>query len=218
MKHPEREEWVPFIFNEAEPQTRARLAQHLKDCAECAREVAGWRRSLRRLDRWPLPKPEPMPTPLFQPFLKWALAAALVLGTGMLIGRVTAPPRPPLSELRAAIEASVRSSLEADMTQAFRQLQDQTSSALVSAEARLAKGSAVERQRFWRDLLDVLAAARTDDAGALQAALRTAQERNETEFVALRKDLETLASMTDEEIRDARLRLVQLAAVRDSTQ
>jgi hypothetical protein len=218
MKHPEREEWIPFVFNEAEPQTRTRLAQHLKECAECAREVAGWRRSLRRLDRWPLPKPERMTTPLFQPILKWALAAALVLGAGMLIGRVTAPPRPPVSELRAAIEASVRSSLQAEMTQAFRQLQDQTSTALVSAEARLAKGSAVERQRLWRDFLDVLASARSEDGRALQTALRAVQERHETEFVALRKDLETLASLTDEEIRDARLRLVQLAAVRDSTQ
>ena len=218
MKHPEREEWVPFIFNEAEPQTQARLTQHLKECAECAREVAGWRRSLRTLDRWPLPKPQPRATPLSQPFLKWALAASLVLGGGMLIGRVTAPPRPPLSELRAEIEASVRSSLEAEMTQAFRQLQDQTSNASASAEARLTKGSAVERQRLWRDLLDVMATSRSEDRRALQTALRTLQDRHDTEFVALRKDLETLASMTDDEIRDARLRLVQLAAVRDSTQ
>jgi hypothetical protein len=59
----------------------------------------------------------------------------------------------------------------------------------------------------------VLANARTEDARAVQAVLRDYQNRHNAEFVSLRKDLETLASMTDEELRLARLKLVQLAAV-----
>jgi hypothetical protein len=40
---------------------------------------------------------------------------------------------------------------------------------------------------------------------------RGLEERHTAAYVALRKDLETLASLTDDEIRRARLQLIQLA-------
>jgi hypothetical protein len=217
MNHPDHEEWVPFICHESDPETRKRLAQHLEQCPDCAREVAGWRRSLGRLDQWTLPKPQGRILSLFPPGVKWALAAALVLGVGVLIGRVTTPAPWSIPELRGQIESSLRSSFEARLDEALRQVQAENSVALTRAEERWTQASAVEQRRAWRDLLAVLEAARAEDGRALRTALQAMQERHDTEFVALRKDLETLASMTDREIREARFRLVQLAAYENPT-
>ena len=212
MKHPDREEWVPFVFGEADAEVRKRLGQHLHECPECAREVAGWRRSLRKLDRWPLPAPaEPCAVP-FAPVLKWALAAALVLGAGLLIGRFTAPTPVNAAELRAEVESSVRSSLQREMQVALGQMRTQTAEAVAAAEARLVKASASDTQRVWQGLLDVLSNTRAEDARSVQALLQRVQERHDAQFVALRKDLETLASTADEQLQQARLGLVQLAA------
>ena len=216
MKHPDREEWIPFIFGES--KRRAELAQHLGQCPDCAGQVAAWRNSLRTLDRWRVPRRKGRATILlFEPALKWALAAALVMGIGFLVGRVTVPRQANVAELRAQIENSVRSSLQAQMTEALRQVQYETSNRLNLAEARLAKTSAADTQRLWRGFLDVLGTARAEDARAVQALFRQSQEQHDGEFVALRKDLETLASMTDEELRQARFKLVQLAALSSTT-
>ncbi len=217
MNHPDRDEWIPFICHESDPETRQRLAQHLEQCPDCAREVAGWRRSLRRLDQWTLPKPQTRILSLFSPGVKWGLAAALVLGVGVLIGRTTTPPPLSVPELRAQIESSLRSSFEARLQEVLRQVQNENSVALTRAEERWTQAAAIEKRRAWRDLLAVLEAARAEDGRALRAALQTMQERHDTEFVALRKDLETLASMTDREIREARFRLIQLAAYENPT-
>jgi hypothetical protein len=218
MKHPNREEWIPFVFGEAKGETRQQLARHLDECQECARQVAGWRRSLGKLDRWQLPRPQSPAILLFQPAVKWALAATLVLGIGFLVGRMSQPQAVNAAALRTEIEAGVRSSLQAQLNEALQQMQAQTSNNLSQAEARLALASAAESQQLWRGFLDVLGKARSDDAHAVQAALQQEQEQHGADLIALRKDLETLASMTDDELRQARLKMVQLAALSSSTQ
>jgi hypothetical protein len=213
MKHPDREEWVPFVFGEVDSDTRQRLARHLEECPDCAREITGWRQSLRKLDRWPLPKLQAEPKIVaFQPIVRWALAASLVLGLGLLVGRMTSPAPVNAAELRSQVEASVRASLQANLQDALRQAEAQTAKTLSATEARLANASAEQKEQIWRGFVEVLNRARLDDSQSVQALLRQLQEQNETELVALRKDLETLASTADEQIRQARLKLIQLAA------
>jgi hypothetical protein len=213
MKHPDREEWVPFLFGEADGPRRNELNQHLASCPACAREVAAWQRSLRQLDRWRLPAQPKPPIIPFQPALKWALAAALVLGAGVLIGRLTSPGSANIAALRDQVSASVQASLRMELNDAMDKLRAETDQRAAATEARLATASAAETQRVWRTLLEALDNARTEDGRAVEALLRDYQQQHNEEFVSLRKDLETLASMTDEELRQARLRLVQLAAV-----
>jgi hypothetical protein len=209
MNHPERDEWIPFLFGEAPTETKKRLRQHLDACPSCTREVEAWRRSLHRLDHWRLPKPQRPPVVFMQPTLKWAMAAVLVLGLGFLGGRLNSSGA---ADLRAQIEASVRSSVQTELTAALLDAQEQNTKVLHATELRLAQASALERERLWRGFLQVLANARSEDAKAVQAAFQHLQEHNDTEFVALRKDLETLASATDDEIRAARVKLYELAS------
>jgi anti-sigma factor RsiW len=90
MNHPEREEWVPYLYGEAKPQDRRRLKDHLANCAECRAEFEAWQQSLKRLDSWKLPRSRPIREAV-APFFRWAAAAALVLALGFGIGRLTAP-------------------------------------------------------------------------------------------------------------------------------
>ena len=36
MNHPNREEWIPLLFGEAEPESKSRLEEHLRSCPACA--------------------------------------------------------------------------------------------------------------------------------------------------------------------------------------
>jgi len=89
MNHPKGEEWVQYLYNEIKPDLRRQLDVHLQGCAECRDEIQNWKRSLRRLDTWKLPRMTP-PLEALTPFLKWAAAAMLVLGLGFGFGRLTA--------------------------------------------------------------------------------------------------------------------------------
>src|SRR5215470_3993807 len=105
MKHPEREEWVPFIFGEADAGRKRQLESHLDDCAECRDEIQSWQRSLGRLDSWKLPPVAKRRTNLV-PLVKWAAAAAVVLCVGIAIGRGTA--HSDAEKVRARVEQDLR--------------------------------------------------------------------------------------------------------------
>ena len=62
------------------------------------------------------------------------------------------------------------------------------------------------------EFVQVINALRADDRQATEALFDKLQKQYTTDFVLLRRDLETLASTTDEEIESARLKLYQLAS------
>src|SRR5438093_1462722 len=74
MNHPKREEWTPYLFGEATPEARHKLAKHLQDCPDCAAEIAGWRRSLNQLDLWKLPRRPARSAHGATARLKWGIA------------------------------------------------------------------------------------------------------------------------------------------------
>jgi anti-sigma factor RsiW len=188
MKHPNRDEWVPYVFGEARADEAKRLGAHLENCAECAAEVAAWRRSLHTLDKWEVPEAVSSRN-VVAPVFRWAIAAAIVLAAGIAIGRVTAPDP---QAMRAQIEASVKTTLADQMQQ---------------SEARALSASQEQANELWQVFSERLAAAREEDWEVVQGLLREQEGR----YVNLRRDLETLASLADQEIRAANFKLTQLA-------
>src|SRR5438477_648739 len=83
----QREEGVPYLLNEADPETKKRLAAHLNACPQCAGDVHGWRMSLQRLDAWKVGEMPRRGRPVVSPAFTLAAAAVLVLGLGFLGGR-----------------------------------------------------------------------------------------------------------------------------------
>ena len=196
MKHPNRDEWVPFVFGEARAGEAKRLRAHLESCPECAAEVTAWRRSLQTLDKWELPEPV-RSRALIAPAFRWAMAAALVLAAGIAIGRVTAPDTEKMQE---QVVASVKAMLAHQLQQAAGE-----------TEARLTGASEERANELWDAFSERLAAAREEDRRAMLTLSEQYRLEQEERYVNLRRDLETLALQADQEIRQANFKLTQLA-------
>ncbi|HEY0549804.1 MAG TPA: zf-HC2 domain-containing protein [Verrucomicrobiae bacterium] len=205
MNHPKREEWIPFLFGEADADARQRLESHLRDCPECAREVSAWRRTVGRLDAWKLPKAPHARNFSFKP-VGLATAAAIIVGAFM-IGRFSTP------QLDAEkFRAELKSELGAEIQQGFAKASSDSAKALANLEYRLASASVHDSREMAQEFVQMINDLRSDDRKATEALFAKLEKQYTTDFVLLRRDLETLASTTDEEIENARLKFFQLAS------
>jgi hypothetical protein len=191
MNHPEREEWVPFVFGEAEPENHRRLQQHLQTCSECRGRLELWRSTLHRLDAWRLPSPAPRHK-VFAPLLKWAAAAVVMVGVGFGVGRSMASTAN-LGRIRAAIEPELRQQLRQEFTLALRQELDKAASTTLATANEQAR-------RLVEESNSTLESRHAEDNQAIFAGL-----------VSLKKDVDTLAVTTAASLRRAEQQLVQLA-------
>jgi hypothetical protein len=203
MNHPKQEEWVPYLFGEAKPQERQRLDEHLQTCASCQDEIGAWQRSMKRLDAWKVPA-APRPRIRFEPVLKWAIAAAavVVLSAGFAIGRLTAVTD--VARVRAAIEPQLREQLQRELAQMVNTQLSQAADATLAAAGEQAEALVAE-------YADALANQQTEDTQALSAALNKLAAEHLADFVALKRDVDTLAVNTDAGLRHTEQELVQLA-------
>jgi anti-sigma factor RsiW len=187
MKHPEREEWVPFVFGEADASQRQQLESHLKACPECREEIESWQRGVGRLDSWKLPRTSE-PRPSFAPLVRWAAAAAVVLSIGFGVGRATT----------ARIDAEkVRASVERDIRSEFAQI----------AREEAAKTATVAIKAFSQQAETRRAA----DNRIIFAVLDRLETQHATDCLALKKELDTVALNADAGLRQAEEQFVQLA-------
>lgn len=190
MKHPEREEWVPFIFGESDNERRQNLKLHLEQCAECREEIQSWQRSLSRLDSWRVPRASKAPLN-FVPLVKWAAAAGVVLLIGFGLGWTIAG-RVDARNIRVAVEGEMR----AELAQIARDEAAKTASVAISAFSQR-----IETRR-------------AADNRVIFAVLERIETQHTTDCLALKKDLDTLALNADAGLRYAEEQFVQLA---DST-
>ena len=94
----------------------------------------------------------------------------------------------------------------------FARAASDSSNALANLEFRLASASFRNNKDMAQEFVRVIDALRDDDRQATEALFDKLQKQYTTDFVMLRRDLETLASTTDEEIESARAKLYQLAS------
>jgi Putative zinc-finger len=186
MKHPEREEWIPFIFGEADAGRKRQLESHLDDCAECREEIQSWQRSLGRLDSWKLPPVAKRPTS-FAPLMKWAAAAAVVLCVGFAMGRSSA--HADAEKLRAAVERDLRG----ELAQIARDEAAKTASLAITAFSQKADTR------------------RAADNRVIFSVLERVETQHATDCLTLKKELDTLAINADAGLRQTEEQLVQFA-------
>lgn len=175
MNHPDREQWVPFLYGELKSDARRQLKAHLHECDECRTQLESWQHSLQRLDAWKLPRAKQKTAEVLGFFFRWAAAAALVLGLGFGIGYFTATGSK-VGKLRAQLEPQIRESLRQEIHQ------------MVQEESK-------------RSALATLVAAE-DHAEKLLAAYNAVQENRraadlENLYVAIKKQLDTVAINTE---------------------
>ena len=172
MKHPTREEWMSYLYDELPTQPRRELEHHLGQCAECRAGLATWQSTAKQLDAFRLAAPRRI-TPVWQPLTRWAMvtatAAAGLLG-GFVLGRMTGVSRAELEAARrdAATQAAAASRSEAQLV----------------------------LQQF---------------ADNLNKRLDTLETQQTRDYASLRKELETVAVLTEASFRQTEDRLGQLA-------
>jgi anti-sigma factor RsiW len=211
MNHPSDEKWVPYLCGEATPEEQNQLAEHLRDCPQCASLLQSWQRTARKLESLTFPARISCGRVRYEPVLKWGLAAALVLGLGFALGRATTLTRADLDDLRVQLRQQLRQEMVADSQTALDQVRQQFSDAIAAAESRVGQAANTEAGRIWRGFMEVLSRAREEDRRATAALVQALQQQHDADFVSLHTDVETVASHTDEGIREARLKLIQLA-------
>lgn len=229
MKHPNPDEWAQYVSGES-PSARAReLKQHLGECETCAAQIVGWERTLKRLDRWAVPKTRRRSNSV--PFVvRWAAAAALLLGIGFGLGVFVnaGSSKRAQKELEATLHASLAAELRADLQREIDQrlmpavaavraevageLRQQFARDLAQAITASAQSSDRELQRVSGEFFQALENGRETDRRVVFALIEQIQKQQSADYVSLRKDLETMAALTDDEIRGTRLSLRQLVA------
>jgi hypothetical protein len=212
MKHPNEQEWMSYLYDESSPAERAGFTEHLSQCAECAARMTDWQATRKSLDSWQL---EPRGTgaralrprfPRLQPAFTWAAAAAIVLALGFGLGRI-------------ASAASGVEKARAELRQEFAQLRSQQAellrAALNQASADTLAASGEQTRVLLADYAAALELKLGNDQDAIYAALDKLDTQRLADYVALKKDLDTVAVLTDASLRRTQQELIQLA---DATQ
>ena len=202
MNHPSREEWMSYLYDELNADQSANLKAHLHTCPDCKSKVNEWQAARSGLDEWRVPKKRGRVL-LAQPMVKWAAAAAIVLSIGVGIGRLTSAP-PDVQQVRAAIEPEMRQELRREFAQLFRDQLDKSASTTLAA-------STEQGRQLLAEFARAVEAKRTEDYQAINAALDKLQSQRLADFVSLKKDVDTMAVLTESGFRRAQQQLVQLA-------
>lgn len=212
MQHPTYEQLLSHFEGSAPPAEDKELREHLHKCSQCASELAGWRRTVQKLQDAHLPEPETLPiTP--GAVLKWAAAAAIViLATGFVLGRVSAPS---VSAIKKTVAAEVRQQVREELKQ------EMIASLGTSAPGGSDGFRREFRQAFERFLssdphrglaLQATERRQAENQRALLALLTQIRQVHEADYLSLRRDLETVAVVADRNLRHDQQQLSQLTA------
>jgi hypothetical protein len=221
MNHPTQNEWLLYLDGEASPEELNRLLKHLEQCPMCAVEVAGWKRSVQKLQRLPFPAPGQVradrrrgPPRVFS-LVKWGLAAAIVLIAGFAFGRLSALRTGSLERRVAAqVQEGLRQELRADLLAALDPEREAKNGFQKELRLKVESGLANttnQTARMYREVARVEEQQREQDQKRLLALIKDLRDQQTSDYLALRRDLETAVSTADSDLRQDSRRISQLA-------
>jgi hypothetical protein len=216
MNHPTREEWMAYLYGEAPEHAQSDAAAHLETCAECRANVAAWRDTMSALDRWKLSEGRPRPSAAL---IKWGVAALLMIGVGYGVGRLSASAATDRKSLRAEVAQALRPMLESELKRKLHQeLNGEIQTRLAAVHSQLTNALSGVATAFsaanaeTERLLAAYESKRLEDYQALLISLQQSDSQRTTDYESLRKELETVAILTQESLRRTHQDLVELAS------
>lgn len=202
MTHPTHEEWLAFLYGECAPTESAKFEAHLVACTECAAQVRDWRATMRALDAWQLPAVRPRAVRAWVAPLKWATAASIFLGAGLVIGRSMGPSRSDLAAIKSEIQTTLR-----------KEISGQLDTRLAAHKKETLDASFAESRKLVDDATVDWAAARMEDRQAVNVLFQKWDHQRKADLAWMRRDLETVAINADERLDITQQQLGSLAAV-----
>jgi hypothetical protein len=185
LNHPGRENWMGYLYNEIPRREKAVLDAHLENCDECRAQVRNWQATMGMLDAGQLPERARGWTP--RPLLKWGMAAALVLLLGFAAGRFTSPGHAEVKALRASLKSELKTELLAELRQ---EQQTQLDTIKLDAEEK-----------------------RALDRKSIYNAIGSLDNVHKADYASLRKELETVALLTQDGFQQEQQQMVTLASL-----
>src|SRR5437867_8263735 len=201
MNHPTREQWMSYLYDELTAEEHANLAAHLAVCPDCKAKVGDWRSALSCLDAWQVPSKRPAIAPS-RVMVRWAAAAAILLGAGFGIGRL-ASATVTAERVRAEIGPKIRQELRQELAQTLRAELDRTASAALAASSEQAK-------QLLADYAKAIETKYAEDRQAIYASMNKLESQHLADYLSLKKDVDTVAVLTDVGLRRTQQQLVQL--------
>jgi anti-sigma factor RsiW len=198
MNHPDQQAWVDYLYGEPDPDTRSRLNDHAAQCAQCRSQLEAWQHARQHLDAWKLPT-HPFSTPVrsaFSQLARWTAAALILIAFGFGIGRLAGPAPATIAALREELRTEMLGVIEARVA---------ASGTAVAAVLRDETAVAMGR------LIDFYQTERLADQQEIATAIARLDGTQAADFMALRKDLETVAVNSDLGLRQTRHELIRLA-------
>jgi hypothetical protein len=195
MEHPTYEELLAHIEGTSSAAAAKILKEHLVKCSQCSAEVDGWRRTIQKLQSHEWPRPQVRRRAVSGLMLKWAAAAALIFGVGFGLGRFSEPGTVRLKQsIVAQVTQKVREELKADLLASVGQ------SNLGATDSF--------SQQFRREL----AAAQEENQRTMLGLFNQLRQEHEADYFSLRHDLETAASVADNDLKQNQQQLYKLAS------
>lgn len=210
--HPNSEEWMSFLYREVSPERSAELDTHLRQCGECQKHVAQWRGTMAALDADRSPAVTQRRRSAV-PVLRWAAAAALILGLGFGAGRWTSSPSAEMARLEAALRTEMETKLAASRAEFVAALDKRNAESRANLQTVASEAARVEAESLLMKFARSIDEQRDADRDVFVTALRNLEERRATEFAALRKDLDTLAVNADDGLSRTQEQLMELASM-----
>jgi hypothetical protein len=187
---------MEFLYREMPAQRRRELGNHLSQCPTCSDQLKSWRASMSALDEWELPAIR-RAQPDWQPALKWAAVAAIVLCIGFLLGRQTSSAASELAALKASV-ARITETVE----------REREANAVNAVDEATAAAQA-EVVRLLADYTHAAETVRTEDRRTTALALRQMELR----LGRLRAELETVAVNTEDSFQQTQEGLASLVSL-----
>jgi hypothetical protein len=206
--HPTPEEWMAFLYGEDSPARHTELGAHLHECADCRRHVQTWRGSMAALDTWTMPRTRQR-SKFTAPVVRWAAAAAVVLGLGIGFGRLSSSANADLGRLAAQLRSEMDAKLATTRNAFAQTLQQQQAEFAEAVHAAAAEATNDDAEKVFTRLAQLIEERREADQQTYLAALKQIEER----YAALRQDLNTVAVNADDGLTQTREQLVQIAAL-----
>jgi hypothetical protein len=203
MKHPTAEEWMSLLYGEASPQQKTQLNAHLAQCAECETRTRAWRRGMNALNAWP--NNHHTQTARFGPLATWAGAAVLVIGLVFAAGRYSASNARDLEAVKASLRAEFQQQLDATQAALMAERQHREQAILASART----DSVAQADKLLGEFVRANAEQRRIDLQSIYTAMTQLETKRQQDYATLRRELETVAVLTENS-------LVQLAGYRSS--
>jgi hypothetical protein len=213
-KHPSLETLVSHCYEDLPSSEQAAVTAHLESCSSCRDKVGEFRSVGMALDQWRVKSPTPVRSGR-RAFLEWGLAAGVVLGIGIGIGRFTAPTLPSVEQLTSELMPRVQAQLAGQIATTVRSETGGLRESLKSDFQQIAAGIGETNRTENRELLSAFAqewaSLRTQDQSENLALLTRIEQSRKNDYVRLRRDLETIALSADQGIAEAQYGIYRLA-------